>query len=31
MEPIMAKGLSSSSNFVYQVKTADDTAHNMPD
>lgn len=27
MEPIMAKGLSSSSNFVYQVKTADDAAH----
>ncbi|EXF74016.1 binuclear zinc transcription factor [Colletotrichum fioriniae PJ7] len=31
MEPIMAKGLSSSSNFVYQVKTADNAAHNMPD
>ncbi|KAK7445574.1 binuclear zinc transcription factor [Colletotrichum acutatum] len=29
MEPIMAKGSSSSSNFVYQVKTADDAAHNM--
>ncbi|KAK0369145.1 binuclear zinc transcription factor [Colletotrichum limetticola] len=31
MEPIMAKGSSSSSNFVYQGKITDDAAHNMPD